>query len=88
MITIVEPREYISKLWGKQRIRNEETYRLMRYVLRVDCDGKILLHNAVTGHMVVLDEEEAKIMGVLPDCCASSMVSLIEDYFLVPSDFD
>lgn len=88
MITIVEPKEYISNLWGKQRIKDDKAYRLMRYILRVGCDGKVLLHNTVTGHMVVLDEDEAKMIEKLPSDYMPCMRSLIADHFLVPLDFD
>ena len=66
MITIAEPKELIDKLWGKQKIREDDTYRLMRYVLRVDHEDKVLLHNVVTGRLVVLEREEAEALETLP----------------------
>ena len=56
MRTIVEPKEFIAKLWGKQKINDTDTFRMMRYVIRDDYDGKVLLHNVVTGQLVVLDQ--------------------------------
>ena len=64
MITIAEPKERIDKLWGKQKIREGETYRMMRYVLRVDHEDKVLLHNAVTGRLAVLERGEAEALEV------------------------
>ena len=67
MKTIVEPREYIDKLWGKQHIRDGITYRMMWYVLRTDYDGKVLLHNAVTGRLVLLEQNEVYSVEKLPN---------------------
>ena len=66
MKTIVKPKEHISNLWGKQRINETEEYRLMHYVLRVDHDGKVLLHNVVTGQLVELEQDEAEVLEKLP----------------------
>lgn len=89
MRTIVEPKENIVKLWGKQRnTSEEETYRMMRYVIRVDHDGKVLLHNVVTGQLVVLDPEEALLMDQLPMNYSCAMEQLIDAHFLVSDQYD
>ena len=88
MRTIVEPKEHIDKLWGKQRIKDNETYRLMRYVLRADHDGKVLLHNVVTGRLVVLDKREAEMVENLPMTFEPIMEPLIAEHYLVPEDYD
>ncbi len=88
MKTIVEPKDLIDKLWGKQRIRDSEVYRLIRYVLRVDYNGKVLLHNVVTGQLVVLDDDEAEVIGKLPMHYDSRMEQLVQAHYLVPTDYD
>lgn len=88
MITIVEPKEHIDKLWGKQRIRDGDTYRIMRYVLRVDHDSKVLLHNVITGQLVVLDQNEARVVTNMPLVYTTVMEQLVADHYLVPEDYD
>ena len=88
MITIAEPKEHIDKLWGKQKIREGETYRLMRYVLRVDHEDKVLLHNVVTGRLVVLEREEAEALETLPAAYTPAMEQLVTEHYLVPENYD
>ena len=88
MITIVEPKEHIEKLWGKQQILEGEVYRLMRYVLRVEYGKHVLLHNVVTGHLVILDPYEEKSLDYLPARYSNDMRQLVESHFLVPDQFD
>ncbi len=88
MRTIVEPKELIDKVWGKQRIRDGDTYRMMRYVLRVDHDGKRLLHNVVTGQLVVLEQAEADAVEKLPRKYDPVMEQLVAEHYLVPEDHD
>lgn len=88
MITIVEPKEHIDKLWGKQKVCEGETYRLMRYVLRVDHEDKVLLHNVVTGRLVVLEREEAEALETLPSPYSPVMEQLVTEHYLVPEKYD
>ena len=88
MKTIVEPRKYIYSLWGKQRVNEQAVYRLMRYVLCVDYDGEVLLHNVVTGQLVVLDDEEKNALNSLPTHYSSVMESLVHDHYLVPEHYE
>lgn len=88
MKTVVEPRKDITDLWGKQRIREQDVYRLMRYVLRVDHDGKVLLHNVVTRQFVLLTDEEAEWLLKLPAKPVEPIKELIENHFLVPEGFN
>lgn len=88
MKTIVEPKKNISSLWGKQRIREDTIYRLMRYVLRVDFEDKVLLHNVVTGQLVLLTGQEADLLSSLPSKPSELARELIINHFLVPEDFD
>lgn len=88
MITIAEPNDSIDKLWGKQKVREVETYRLMRYVLRVDHEDKVLLHNVVTGRLAVLDWEEAEALETLPGPYIPAMEQLVTEHYLVPENYD
>lgn len=88
MKTIVEPKVNIDKLWGKQRSNETEVYRLMHYVLRVDHNDKILLHNVVTGQLVVAEQEEAEILNNLPKAFDPVMEQLVANHYLVPKDYD
>lgn len=88
MITIVEPKERIISLWGKQRVKNDKIYRLMRYVLRVNLGGEVLLHNVVTGCLVVLEKEEAEEIARLPKMYNPILEQLVKNHYLVPDDYD
>ena len=88
MVTLVEPKPRIAALWGKQRVQADERYRVMRYVLRVDRDGKVLLHNVVTGQLAVLDQAEAEALDTLPSAFRPWMEPLITARYLVPEDHD
>ena len=88
MRTIVEPKQHIAALWSKPEVRNGETFRMMRYVLRVDHDGKVLLHNVVTGQLVVLDQEEADILNRLPLAYCPVLEALVNEHYLVPENYD
>lgn len=87
MITIVEGKQNIIRLLGKQVIKHSE-YRLMKYVLQTLCQDGILLHNVITGQMVLLDGKESDILNELPSVYSESMNALIESRFLVPVEYD
>lgn len=88
MRLIVGSQEHFQKLLGKQPIKRSMRYRLMRYVLIVKCDERILLLNVVTGQVVLLNEVEVELLQSLPVKYSSLIESLVRDYYLVPQDFD
>lgn len=88
MITVVEPKRPIAALWSEPEIRDGETFRLMRYVLRVDHEGKVLLCNVVTGQLAVLDQDEAELVDKLPAEYSPAMKQLVDEHYLVPDQFD
>ena len=88
MITIVEPQEYINRLWGKQNIKITEVYRLMKYVICTEVDNHVLLHNVVTGQLVDLEPIEIRLMKRLPVGYMPEMQTLINEHYLVPIDYD
>lgn len=88
MITVAAPLQYIAALWSKPEDRNGQTFRMMRYVLKVDHDGKVLLHNVVTGQLAALEPAEAKILERLPARYDPAMDQLIDAHYLVAEQFD
>lgn len=88
MIEVVEPKKHISALWSKQEVRDGETFRMMQYVMRVEQEGKVLLHNVVTGQLVVLNQEEVSAIERLPGKYSLAMEQLVDGHYLVPGDFD
>lgn len=87
MREIVSGEQNVVKLLGKQRPK-DANYRLMRYVLRGECDDGTLLHNVITGQLVLLDAQESEILDSLPSRMNGLMTELIENSFLVPEDYD
>ena len=87
MITIVEPKQQYSVLWSSPKELCNK-YRLMHYVLIVNHRGRVLLHNVVTGQLVVLDQNEADLLERLPLDYCPGMRQLIDGHFLVPEHFD
>ena len=88
METILHPKESTANLWGKQKVKEQVTYRLMKYLLRTEVEEGLLLHNVVTRHLVLLTPQEAKMLSSLPSGFTETMRELIEDHFLVPEEFD
>jgi len=86
--TIVEPEVQIDKLWGIQRADDADTYRIMRYVIRIDHNGNVFLQNVITGQLVELNQAEAELLEKLPSAFTPAMEPLIEHQFIVPNDFD
>lgn len=87
MKTIVGGKPHIAKLLGKTGVKDTE-YRLMNYVLKGKCEDGILLHNSITGMLVLLDDEETSLLDHLPAMRTDAMTELIENHFLVPLDYD
>lgn len=88
MRTIIEGKAYISKLLGKQRIKDGVQYRQMLYLLSKECEDGLLLHNVITGQTVLLNYEERSIFKALPLFLSEIMIPLIENYFIVPVEFE
>ena len=85
MKTIIEGQTNIIKLLGLQNMQDTE-YRRMKYLLLRKCDDGLLLHNVITGELVLLNEEEESIFNALPSKCNAMMDELIKKYFLVQVD--
>lgn len=87
MKNIIDGNSNVKKLLGKQTQKDVE-YRLMKYVLQEECEDGVLLHNSITGKMVLLECEEIDILNALPSRRTDAMAALIDDYFLVPTYYD
>lgn len=86
MKTVYEGSKNVLKLLGKQHIK-DTVYRRMKYVLQAECDEGVLLHNVITGKLVILDKDETRFLQLLPCKCLDLMNDLIEDWFLVPVNY-
>lgn len=87
MRTILAAMENIAKLWGHPKPK-DTAYRLMKYLLRVEVEDGVLLHNVVTRQLILLTKEEAESLSNLPAKPTERMQELIADHFLVPEGFD
>ena len=87
MITVVEPYKNLRLLWSSPE-KKHGLFRMMQYVMRVVHEDRVLLHNVVTGHLVVLEDFEVDIINSLPKEYSSTFEQLVEDHFLVPDEFD
>lgn len=87
MKTILAAKDSVEQLWGAPKPK-DTVYRLMKYLLRVDVDDGVLLHNNVTGQLVKLTNEEADVLLNLPIKHTEHCTELIANHFLVPVDFD
>ena len=87
MKTISEGNSNVNRLLGTQQCK-DTTYRVMTYTLQNRCDDGLLLHNTITGKMVLLNKEEEALIGLMPCARTDLMTELIKDYFLVPVTFN
>lgn len=88
MNTIVEPKDHIIKLWGKQQTGEDNAFRMMKYVLQADYEKQLLLLNVVTGQLVVLNPIEVEVLHSLPCKYCKAMDQLIDGHFLVPEKYN
>lgn len=87
MKTIVEGSAKVCKLLGEQRVTDKK-YRLMRYLIRTNCEDGVLLHNTLTGQLVLLNDKESEAIDNLPCLQTECMTDLIRGHYLVPVDYD
>lgn len=78
----------ISKFWVKPKIQTDSSYRLMKYVLVCECEDGTLLHNCVTGELVLIECESGALINSLPMTYNNKMDKLINKHFLVPENND
>lgn len=79
----------IRQILGKQTIRSYGiSYRLMRFVLQTDCCAGVVLHNVITGQLVLLNDKETEAIASDQVTACDDLNELIESYFLVPLGYD
>lgn len=88
MKTVIAGKDNISRLLGKQQLKENVAYRKMRYLLQSECEEGTLLHNVITGELVLLNNTERVVVNNFSVNLDSDIIGLIEKYFLVPVDFD
>jgi len=84
MQTIYQIIKPFDRLLGKQKAKKDKKYRLMNFVVKQPVEEGILLFNTMTKAMVLLSTEEKMLLESNP----RALPSLIEDWYLVPEDFD
>lgn len=87
MKTIVEAQKKLAKVIGRQKIK-DTGYRLMNYVFPLEVEDGLLLHNAITGKMVLLNHEEKGRIPTESTGYCPELEELIQEYYLVPEGFD
>ncbi len=87
MKTVLKPNQLVFASWGAQKLKDTD-YRAIKYLLKKEIDGNLLLHNVVTGELVQLNKREKAMFEKLPHARTSVMQKLIEHHFLVPCDYD
>lgn len=89
METIAAGEEKVCRLLGKQSMKASDTqYRCIKYLLRTECSKGVLLHNVITGQLVLLNKAETEAVDCFSIMANSTVRDLIENYFLVPVEFD
>ena len=87
MKRIYEKTSIVDRMLGKQAIDNTKKYRRMHYTAKCPVEGGFLLMNALTYELLFLSNEE-RVLIEAPDLNDDTVKFLIEEYFLVPVDFD
>ena len=87
MVRIASPEHRIDTIWRRQK-NTDKIYRLMYYVLPIECADGLLLHNFITGEMILLSPDERACLELLPCCWENWMDGMIQGGFLVPSDYE
>ena len=87
MKLIYEQTKYIKLVLQKQNIDITKSYRKNFYMTECSVNGGILLLNTITLELIFLDYNEIELLKT-PDLNNLTIRHLIEQYFLVPEDFN
>lgn len=87
MKLIYEQTKSVKRILQKQNIDITKKYRKNRYLTECSADGGIILLNTVSFELIYLTHDEVELLNA-PDLNNSTVRYLIEEYFLVPEDFD
>ena len=87
MKRIYEQTKIIERLLFKQNLDASKKYRKMKYMTECPVEGGFLLLNTLTYELLFFTNEERALFSN-PDVNNETVKFLIEEYFLVPEDFD
>ena len=87
MKTIVNGKEKICRLLGLQKVI-DAAYRPLKYLIYAECRDGLLLHNVITGQLILLNNEESRMFFSIPAMPVKLLLPLIENFFLVPEDYN
>ena len=68
------------------RIKENSIYRPSSYLLQLEADDHLLLHNTLTGELVVLSDTEKELFGRLPLLFCPELKELIGHHFVVSDE--
>ena len=57
-------------------------------MLRVEHEGHTALHNVMTGQLILLNEDEIRLLDTLPATYSADMAALVADHYLVPQGYN
>jgi len=87
MKRIYEPTKIVYELLGKQEIDKSKKYRRFFYLTECPVEGGSIFLNTITYELLLLSNEEIRLLNN-PDLNNDLVHYLVEQYFLVPEDFD
>ncbi len=87
MKRIYEPTSIVHQLLGKQEIDENKKYRRFFYLTECPVEGGSVILNTITYELLFLSNEEIGLLNN-PNLNNDLVHYLIEQYFLVPVDFD
>ena len=67
-------------------IKENSVYRPSSYLLRLETDGHLLLHNTLTGELIALNNTERELFGRLPLFFCTELKELILHHFVVTDE--
>ena len=84
MRTLLNMANPLGGLLKDQPLNEDQSYRLMHFVVQLPVEGGLLLYHMMTKSLVLLDPSEAARMQEAP----ASIPELVAHWFVVPQDFD
>ena len=89
MVTIIKINDFVFKILGIQEFNNNLKYRLSKYTFSFNYKNKLILYNTMTKQLVLLNSDEKNCFTSLEEGKnLDSLKTLINNWFLVPEDFD
>lgn len=83
---IINDRNIVDTIIGEQTINEDVNYRLLNFCYIKKVDNTTILYNNFTKKMIELNEDETRILEMLPHKYMKSFENLVKGWFLVPVD--